>query len=138
MLFSITDFFFIYFYIPGVDCILFLNHSCLHLSSHLGAYNLQHDQLAGTKFVSKSNNSSLISAHCHKEYIHIGVERTKLGSCLSTPEPNTAILGTRCNNLIVWRNGNTRNLQKKKKKKCIYFYLYQETIISSGFRWDDF
>lgn len=82
-------------------------------SANFSAYNLQHNQLSGTKFVSKGNDGSFVMAHCDVEDVHSGGECADLTSVLHSPEADGSVLTTGYDDFVVRGNGNAPNLKKK-------------------------
>lgn len=57
-------------------------------SANFCAYDLQHNQLSGTKFVSQSNNGSFVMTHRDVKYVDGGGECADLTSVLHSPQPD--------------------------------------------------
>lgn len=84
-------------------------------SANFSAYDLQHNQLSGTKFVSKGNDGSFVMAHRDVEDVHSGGECADLTSVLHFPEADGSVLTTGYDDFVVRGNGNAPNLKKKKE-----------------------
>lgn len=82
-------------------------------SANFSAYDLQHDQLSGTKFVSKGNDGSFVMAHCDVEDVHSGGECADLTSVLHSPQADGSVLTTGYDDFVVRGNGNAPHLKEE-------------------------
>lgn len=97
-------------------CGFFLKFKLLwrNSSANFSAYDLQHNQLAGTKFVSQGNDGSFVMAHRDVEDVHSGGECADLTSVLHSPQADGSVFTTGYDDFVVRGNGNAPNLKERR------------------------